>query len=85
MMQQTSLNVYREQVMPTLSKRQQLVITAIMRKYKATNMEVAEYLGWSINRVTPRVLELRKKGMVVNVGSRPCKVTGNLACCWKVI
>ena len=49
-----------------------------------TNMEVASALHWSINRVTPRVFELRDAGLVVSNGKRRCGVTGNTSYAWKV-
>lgn len=44
-----------------------------------TNMELADMLGWSINRVTPRTNELRKMGVLMTVGKRACKITGQTA------
>ena len=44
-----------------------------------TNAEVAQALGWSINRVTPRTGELVKLGEIEVVSRRACKVTGNMA------
>ena len=44
-----------------------------------TNMELAQELGWSINRVTPRTLELRHMGVLKRVGVRQCNVTHKTA------
>jgi hypothetical protein len=34
----------------------------------ATNAELAAKLGWPVNRITPRILELRKMGLVLDAG-----------------
>jgi hypothetical protein len=49
-----------------------------------TNMEVASALHWSINRICPRVFELREMGVVMKSCVRKCGVTGNKALAWKV-
>jgi hypothetical protein len=47
-----------------------------------TNAELAYYLNWPINRITPRILELRKLGYVKHYGKRQCKITGSMANTW---
>jgi len=34
----------------------------------ATNAEIALKLGWPVNRITPRCLELRKMGLILDAG-----------------
>ena len=46
-------------------------------------MEIAEILGWSINRITGRVFELREKGFLKEESKRFCSITGSLAISWK--
>ncbi len=67
MLQDTSIKAYREDALPL---------------GEATNSELASYLGWTINRVTPRIYELRKADKVAETGKRPCKVTGRSAYSW---
>ena len=50
-----------------------------------TNMELARMLGWSINRVTPRVYALREMGFLVKHRRRMCSVTGNTAMAWRPV
>lgn len=64
MPQQTSLETYFTQVKPHLNERQQRVLDAIEIIGPATNRQIGDYLGWAINSITPRVLELREKGKV---------------------
>lgn len=81
---QTSIIAYYG-IQHQLPRSRQKVYDAICRLYRPTNMEIAEHLGWSINRVTPRVKELREYGKVTCYGNRKCKVTGNPANVWGAI
>lgn len=84
--QQTSLRAYRE-IQPELITRQAIVYNllfeATSQGMNMTNMEIARALHWSINRVTPRVYELRQMGAVRLDCKRKCGVTGRLAMGWK--
>jgi len=44
-----------------------------------TAMELSNLLGWSINRITPRLKELRDLGYVSSGSIRKCTVTGSNA------
>lgn len=67
-----------------LGDKQERVYDVIRSNGRVTNMEIAQLLGWSINRVTPRVMELRKMDRVRLDGYRECSVTGRTACVWTV-
>ena len=82
--QETSLNAYREEVEPTLGQRQGQVLEILKDCDNATNSEIAEKLGWSINRVTGRVFELRKSDLVVQACKRTCKVTKRTVLAWEL-
>jgi len=85
MIQQTSLDAFQElKDKGLLGKRQSQILEVLEMIGPATNMEIAESTGWSINRVTPRIYELRKEGFVVPVERRPCNITGNEAHTWGV-
>lgn len=62
---QTSLSAYWGLTPVKLNERQKLVLEALEEIQPATNKQLASHLGWAINTVTPRCLELRNKGMVV--------------------
>jgi len=84
MIQDTSLLAYQK---VQVNKRQQQILNFFKRypkHYNWTNMEIANRLNWSINRVTPRVGELRKKGLLVTALKRSCTVTGNTAYAWRL-
>lgn len=62
--QQPSLFSYHREIIPNRSERQAQVLAALAGR-ELTNSELAEALGWGINRVTPRMVELREAGRVV--------------------
>ena len=84
MIQQTSLKAYFEEVKPTLGKRQKVVLEAFKCKENFTNTELADFLQWPINCLTPRVFELREKGLLEEIKRRSCKVTGRTAIAWSL-
>jgi DNA-binding Lrp family transcriptional regulator len=83
----TSLEAYYTKVLPHLAWSQaqiyKMLLDATNKGFDMTNMELAKALNWSINRVTPRVLELRKMGIVVLSCKRKCGATHNNAYAWK--
>ena len=91
--QPTSLEAYFGEVLPTLNERQGQVLNIFLENpaMDFTNMELADELGWSINRVTPRVYELRGEGknnplkhnpLLIENRRRPCRVTNRTAIAW---
>lgn len=50
---------------------------------EASFQELAAQLGWSVNRVIPRIAELRKDGVVVEGSKRPCSITGHDVQTWR--
>jgi len=79
----TSIKAYREEVEPTLGARQAQVL-AVLAGRSMTNGEIGAALGWTPNRVTPRVHELRQLGRVEYHETRPCSVTLRTAMAWRV-
>jgi hypothetical protein len=82
MIQDTSLHAYAL-ASQHLGKTQKAVLDALRFFPDATNAEIADYMDWPVNRITPRVGELRKQGLVFDAGRRACKVTGSTAHAWK--
>ena len=81
-LQQTSLEAYRK-IYGELGEKQARVLNVFQGSQALTNMEIADILGWSINRVTPRVFELRERQMLKEAMKRHCAVTGRMAIAWK--
>lgn len=65
-MQQTSILAFQT-AKTNLSRTQTAVYDALEAIGPATNRQLAKHLGYEINSVTPRTLELRTKGKVVKV------------------
>lgn len=90
MIQDTSLLSWVE-VTIDLGERQYQVLRAIRTLGQASNSEIARLLEWSINRVTPRVYELRdaKHGghhaLIRDAGVRTCMVTHRMVHTWEEI
>ena len=82
MIQDTSLHAYALATQH-LGAKQKQVLDALRFFPDATNAEIAAHLNWPVNRVTPRVLELRQQSLVFDAGRRRCKVTGSTAHIWQ--
>lgn len=81
MIAQTSLLAFEEITkLSLIGKKQAAVYEAIKRLGRpSTAMEISDFLHWSINRVTPRIFELRHQGLIIQYGVRCCGVTGKKA------
>jgi len=83
-MQATSLIAY-EQLRDSLGKKEAMVFNSISQCVcPVTNSELAQHLGWSINRVTGRTNRLVEKGLVKEHCKRPCTITGHTAIAWRI-
>ena len=85
MTQDTSLQAYFTEVLPTLSDRHQEVLKYLATVDNATNMEISEALKLSINRVTGRTNEMVKRGLVEEAGERPCKIMTRKVKSWRLV
>ena len=65
-----------------LGAKQKEVLDALRFFPDATNAEIATHMNWPVNRITPRILELRTMGLVIDAGRRRCKATGSTAHVW---
>ena len=83
-MQPTSLEAY-EEIKRNLPCKQDVIFTVLSTVLHAlTNTEIADSLHWPINTVTPRVFELRGKGLVKEDCKRECLITGRTVIAWRV-
>lgn len=86
MQRDTSLKAYINEVAPTLGARQ----IAVLEVYEHadgkdfTNEELAAALEWGVNRITPRVLELRNLGILEESRKRKCGITGREVHAWRI-
>ena len=80
-MQQTSLDAFY--TLENLRGKQQAVYSVIYNLGEACNFDIANKLGWEINRVTPRTNELVKMGKV-DVSNKRLGPTGRTVIYWKI-
>ena len=78
----TSLLAYQE-VLQNLGERQLQILKCLSTFDSATNMMLARRLHLDINRIVPRIFELRKMLMVIEDKIDDCKITGRKAIYWK--
>ncbi|MCA1800152.1 MAG: hypothetical protein LC650_02515 [Actinobacteria bacterium] len=65
MLQQTSLDAYQALAFDgRLSDRQKVVLLCLREEGPANNRILSYRLRWPVNAVTPRVFELRQRGLV---------------------
>ena len=62
-MQPSSLDAWKS-IKENLGQRQKVVFRALQEIGEASNKQISQALGWPINTITPRVLELRHMGLV---------------------
>lgn len=95
--QETSKIAYFSEVKPTLGARQEEVMSAFRTGKTFTNSELAAYLNWPINTVTPRVNELAhpypkkpskvafsRPALLEEKERRHCSKTGRMAIVWGI-
>lgn len=82
MIQATSLEAYKS-IKNKLNERQTVVFDFIKQSGEVCNFDIAEGLGWPINSVTPRVLELRNMFLVESCSRRLSK-SGRPAFFWRI-
>jgi len=84
MIQETSRESYLE-IKNHLGDKQEEILNAIKYLGKATDTEIAKFLGYEdINKCRPRRYELVEKGIVGNHGVRLCSITGKNAIVWGI-
>ena len=80
-MRDTSLDAYKS-IKPKLQAKEKMVLGALIAlKGNATNQEIADYLGWPINRITGRTFTLREAG-IIREGQKVKSPTGRMAQRW---
>lgn len=73
-----------EEILGELNTRQLEVINVLLECKEASNEEIAEALKIFPHQVTPRVLELRKKGIVVFSKYGKSETSGKTVSIWQL-
>lgn len=84
MIAETSRAVFTEIVQPTLSDRQQLILSSVKAHPDRTCAEIGDILGLLPHTISGRFGELERKGLIEQSGRRACRVAGNNAYTWHV-
>lgn len=81
-LQQTSLEAWNN-IQHGMGQRQLQVYLALKEMKEATNAMLSQRLQLPINCITPRTLELRQIGLVIESYRDKCPVTGRSAIFWR--
>lgn len=81
--QQTSLKAYTE-IYEQLGERQQQVYATLKKYGNLNNKEISAFLHVPINCITPRIKELRDKGLVEQKGTKICPKSLKVVNVWGV-
>lgn len=83
-MQQTSIiSYYQEKESGNIGRMQAIILEEFRLMPDSTDLEIAKRLGFTENQVRPRRRELVIKGIICNVGTRNCTVSGKKAIVWR--
>jgi len=83
-MRTTEVSNFRN-IQPHLGNTQRQVLEAIRLLGKCHNRQIAQFLGWEINRVTGRVRELNDKGRIREAGTMKAFDTNRTVTLWAVV
>ena len=83
MYQPTSGAAYAS-IQRTLGPRQEEILRVFRSSGAWSNRQISQITGLPINRVTPRVLELRQMGKLVHAGYTTDALSGIIVKTWKV-
>lgn len=83
-MQPTSIAAF-ESIKDDLGHKQTLVLETLKIAEVASNKDLSNLLGWPINTITPRVLELRNMGIVECAGEKFDSQTHRSELTWKAV
>lgn len=72
------------EILEELNERQTEVFNALMQHGAMCNEQIADALNVFPHQVTPRVLELRRKGIIVFSGYGKSKTSGKTVSIWQV-
>jgi hypothetical protein len=86
----TSIQVYRDVIVPTKETRQRRVLIALANcsepptAYELFQQMRRDHTASDLNDVRPRLTELWKAGRIVRGDKRRCLVTGHTAYTWRL-
>jgi len=82
MVQSTSKEAYMH-IIPRLGEKQRTILNIIKLYPGVSNLDISRICNFKINSVTPRVKELRDKGLVEFCFNKVDRVTHRTVMCWR--
>ena len=79
----TSIASYRAMSPKEISRKQTQVLAFLVRRGPMSNRGLSKAMGWPVERITPRVNELRNLGLVELAGHELDTETNRVVCVWK--
>ena len=83
MIQETSIEAFYD-ILPTLNERHRLFYNLLKVYPGCSNNDLSRISSYKINAVTPRINELRKKGLVRFSHHKTDRITKKRVMCWVV-
>ena len=80
----TSKKAYKK-IIKSLPEKRRDVYGAIKKLKTCCDVDIAEYLEWTINRVTGRRNELEKLGLVESIGKRMTRHSDIAVYHWQIV
>ena len=84
MIQSTSLEAYKV-LQPELGTMQNMIYNILKVYPNSSNLDISRITHKPINSVTPRIKELRDKGLVIFSNYKKDRVTKRRVMCWKIV
>ena len=84
MIQETSIDSW-VQLQPELGTMQNMVYNIIKIYPGSSNLDISRIIKKPINSVTPRVKELRDKGLVIKSHTKTDRITNRKVMCWTAV
>jgi len=84
MIQKTSLEAFKV-LTPELGDMQMMVFRCLKNHPNSSNSDICRIMHKSINCITPRMKELRDKGLVVQSGTKKDRITNKRVICWTAL
>lgn len=84
MVRDTSLSAYKEITADLCDKQRDVISAAASFERPVCNAELATKLNWPINCITPRVKELRDRGVLIEAGKKPGPPAGRKVHYWRL-
>lgn len=81
---QTTSIISLYSILDELGDRQKEVLVCLKHIQPCNNLMISRYLNLPINSITPRIKELREKGLVIKHHTGACPITKRASIYWVI-